>query len=75
MSKLYSKLAVDGRWRYAVTRRAHRRATSQLASWHGAIETEIVHNNDGSITYTVRKIPWHGVGDYEQIAEGVLKSA
>jgi len=75
MNKLYAKMAVDGQWQYAITRRSHNRAVSQLASWHGAIETEIKANPNGSITYQVREIPWQGIGQPKQVANGTLKGA
>lgn len=75
MSKLYAVMAVDGRWQNKLTRRAHNYATSQLASWHGAIETEIVAKPDGSITYRVHQIQWQGKGENKLIATGVLKEA
>ena len=72
MSKLYAQMAVDGRWQNKVTRRSHRKATSQLASWHGAIETTIWLDEDNQIRFQVSQIPWKGVGKSKLLKEGKL---
>lgn len=47
--------------------------TTQAASWGGAIEVEVFHDEKtGQDKFTVIQIPWHGHGITQTIASGVI---
>jgi hypothetical protein len=47
--------------------------TVQAASWGGAVETRLYHDEDtGKDMFVVYQIPWHGRGVSKELARGVV---
>lgn len=45
---------------------------TQAASWNGAIEVVLFHNDRGEDMYEVRQIPWQGNGIRQTLAMGKI---
>ena len=60
--------------KHTLTARGTQRTTGVrtiAASWNGAIEVELTHV-DGKDLFSVRRIPWQGNGEREDLAKGEL---
>jgi hypothetical protein len=66
---------VNGQAKTQATRRGSKSQglITKAASWHGAIQVYVYHNNEtGKDEYVVEQTPWHGAGVSKVIAKGVI---
>ena len=72
MSHYYATIPRSAR-RTVPTARGHKSTgiAAEVASYKGAIIVEL-HHEDGKDCFTVCRIPWLGIGNYEKLAEGTL---
>lgn len=77
MSKFYGCIPASGSARRNdATARGHHGITTQAASWAGAIETRVWHDEaTDKDVFEVRQIPWHGHGVSCVVASGVVGEA
>ena len=74
MSNFYAVISESAR-RTQATARGHKSVATQAASWAGAIETRIWHDDETGVDrFEVRHITWQGQGVSAPIASGIVGS-